>query len=463
MRLLTLSAMTLLLSMSGNAQNAFSLNSPMTQSPISSKVEYSKSQRKMLGGNNAVVNAESAANMKPQHEEEWIYEEEWIKSGDYYYSHDKRGNIVKNTYSDEYGSTMTEYAYDEYNNVVSQIESYSEGEDPFENSSKRILVYDPIVKNVIIDSQSYMWNETDWLLYSDGHTYKRVITRNDNGNITNVEVYSYFIDEYHLQHRSTITYNSENVAETWKYEELGYTSTGDLTMNEIYTLTDMQWHVTDGQILALNDLTDFFTSDNNKLKKATVYSKGTLTGSIEASYQDNGDYTYKYSYTTSPCAEETYTHTVTDAFGSYIETTVAYEDMNEDNILTEDELAMSEQLVVNKNEYGKVIEEVATADDEMVFSAKYEYTYSDEYGSYPIEQIHYEYDAEEADYIPYIKIVATDFYDVAGIGETFVDTTFGSKSVYNMQGIKVGTDINEMPAGLYIVNQNGKVSKIIKR
>lgn len=462
MRIFTLSAIALLFSsISISAQNAFSLNSTATQSPIQAKVKAVKANKKALVKNNAPT---TESLMMPKHEEEWNYEEaEWFKSGDYYYTHDTNGNVLKNTYVDEISSTETTFTYNENNNVVSQIELYSEDGEPFENSSKRTMEYDPIATNTITNSQSYSWDGTDWLLVSDGHTFKRVITRNDAGNIIGVEVYSYFMNEYHLQHRSTITYNSENVAETWKYEELGYTSTGDLVMNEVYTLIDMKWQKTDGQIMTLNELSDFFTGSSNQLAEATATYAGNVTGYITASYQDNGSYTYRYLYTTAPCAAETYTHTITDANGSYVETIVAYEDMNEDGLLTIEELVMEEDLTVTKDQYGRVIEEVATADGELMFSAKYEFTYNEEYGSYPVEQLYSEYDFDVEDFVPFLKIVATDFYDVAGVEDIIIDNSSEVKSIYNLQGVNVGTEMDNLPAGVYIINQGGKVSKIVKR
>lgn len=452
--------MTLLLSVPCVAQGRFSLKSVATKSPIVTKAENFKSKRNRVKtfALNARTQAEANAIMLPRQEEEWVYEEEWYQEGNYFYEHDNRGNITKNSYDDGFAVSATDYTYDENNNKLTQIESYSEEGEPFENSSKREWTYDSKVTDLVVESKSYSWEETDWTLVSDGYTYKRVITRNDKGAITSVEVYSYFMNEYHLQHRATITYNADGLAETWKYEELGYDGTG-YVMNEIYTLTEMQWYTTDGQILVLSDLSDFFTGNRNRLKKATVYSEGELSGYIEASYEESGNYTYKYVYTSEPYAEEIYTHTVTDGNGSYDESCVAYEDMDEDGAVTEAELALSETLTVKKDKYGRVIEESATADEEVMFAAKYDFTYSEEYGSYPVEQVYSEYDFGTEEYIPFLKIVAKDFYDVTSQSsiENVEVNANAPVEYYNLQGVKVSNPEN----GIFIKKQGAKTTKVV--
>lgn len=464
MRKTTLLLIAMFIASTGIAQNKFVKRASVAESAITAKVKKMKAKRNKLSSiavREAELNTAASALMMPRQEEEWLWEDEWIKGGDYFYSHDKRGNIIENTYDDGFAATKTVYAFDENNNVVSSLETYSEEGEPYENSAKRLISYDEKVKDVIVESQSYIWNEGDWMLYADGHTYKRVITRDEKGNITSVEIKSYIMGDYPTLQKSTITYDDRGLASTWKYEELGYSAAGEMILVEKYTLKDMEWYTTDGQILVMDELDAFMTGGNNRLKKATVYSEGELTGSIEASYQENGDYTYSYIYTTEPLAKEIYTYTVTDANGSYEYGCVAYEDMNADGILNDEDLAYEDNLEVKIDQYGRVVEEVATEDEEMIFAAKYDYVYSSEYGSYPVEQVYSEYDFEASDYVPFLKVVAKDFYDVSAIEDVNADNT-SATMIYNIQGVQINVSEQDLPSGIYILKKNGKTYKVAK-
>lgn len=454
MKICTLSVAVLLLSSPCIAQNTF----------VRNYVELSAGKQKPAKQARISPKSDSGQNvlMLPKYEEEHLYEGEWFQEGGYTYDYDKRGNVLRVDYGDEISFTTTICTYDDNDMPLSQVVTNTE-DGITTNSSKRDIVYDNFVTSVITESYSYMWMETDWTQVSDGHSYKRNITRNDKGLITGVEILTYFNGEYMLQHRTTITYNEDGLAETCKYEELGMASDGSFVMNERYTVSDMQWYTTDGQILVLDDLSAFFVG-NNRLKKGTVTSNGEVTGYIEATYEENGDYTYVYNYTTAPVATETYTHTVTDANGSYVMTCTALEDANEDGLLTDDELAYESSTTVTKDRYGRIIEESATEFGELAFAAKYDFTYSDEYGSYPTEQVYSEYDIEMGEYVPFLKIVGKDFYDVAGIGNVESDVAGETETaIYNLQGIRMNAMEETLPAGMYIINRAGKVSKIMRR
>lgn len=443
--------------------------SPCIAQNTSSRSYASLSAGKMKTAKQARITPKSdsgqAVLMLPRYEEEYLYEGEWFSEGGYTYEYDQRGNVLKEMYGDESIYTTTVSTYDDNNMRLSKVVTNTEDGETT-NSSKQEIVYDRIVTSTIVESYSYMWMNEDWMQVSDGHSYKRVITRNDKDLITEVDITIYFNGEYMLQHRSTITYNEDGLAETYKYEELGMSSDGSFVMAEKFVVKDMQWYTTDGQILALDDLSVFFVG-NNRLKKGTVTKDGEITGYLEASYEENGNYTYKYIYTTEPIATETYTYTVTDVNGSYTLDCVAFEDMDEDGNLTEEELAYESSQVVTVDKYGRVTEESATEFGEMLFAAKYDYTYSDEYGSYPTEQVFSEYDIEAEEYVPFLKIVAKDFYNVAddsGVQNIVNDNEAVSEAViYNLQGVRLDVSEDVLPAGIYVVNRGGNVSKIVRR
>lgn len=408
------------------------------------------------------ANANAQAGMRPQQEEEWIYlEGEWEKGGDYYYQYDQQGNIINKAYDDGSGAIVTQYEFNENNMVTQSIETYTNDGVKYKNSAKRIIAYDPKVTNVITESESYKWINNNWVLTSDGHTYKRVITRNDKGNVINVEIYTYFMEEYHLQMRSTITNNEDGLAEELKYEELVYDENNNLQLKEIYTIKDMTWYITDGQILAMDDYNWLITNSHNKMKKGKIYMGNKLYCNINASYEENGNYNLKITYPSQECTEVIFTYT--DNNGSYIVNTNNYKDNNSDNKFTEDEIIEQEEFIVLVDQYGRVIQETAYIEDEILYGAKFEYTYLDEYGSYPIEQVFMDYNFETEEYVPFLKIIGKDFIDVAAIYNVINDNTDGDKCIYNLNGMRLDISEEQLPAGIYIIKENGKVIKKVIR
>lgn len=461
MRKSILLLMSVALAITSSAQS--SVNKEFKNSQIQAKVKEFKTDNKSYVRKYVLQREQELPSIiRPAQEEEWLYEDEWIKEGDYFYKYDNQGNITRNLYDDGFSATATDYTYDENGNRTSIIETYSEEGAEFENSSKRTLSYDSKVTNVVTESQSYAWDEelSDWTLASDGRTYRRIINRNDIGNVTGVEIHNYFMGEYLLQMRSTIAYNEEGLATEWTYEELSYNEENELAMQEVYSFKEMQWQTTDGQILVLDDPSDFFTGKLNRLQSAKVYEYGEEAYDVEATYNEDGSYSYKLIYDGGQSAE-TMVYTVTDANGSYTVEEALYEDMDMDGELTDADLLISALMTVTLDQYGRVIEEVAEEDEELMYAAKYDFTYTEECGDYPVEQIFYEYDFDELDYVPFLKITGKDFSDVSTEIKTLISDSESVKEIFTLNGIRINANKDTLPAGIYIIRQGNKASKIV--
>ena len=160
--------------------------------------------------------------------------------------------------------------------------------------------------------------------------------------------------------------------------------------------------------------------------------------------------------------EQPFVDQLPDENGSYKDTCVAYKDLNGDGEFAEDELDYSDEINVTYDNAGRVTEEVYSVFDVISSAARYEYTYSPDYGNYPVEQVYYYYDVQNSEYVPYMKLIADDFYDVcAGIDEINVDNS-SACVIYNLQGIKINSLEQDLPSGVYIIKQNGKTVKVAK-
>lgn len=397
----------------------------------------------------------------PLHEDVYFYEDEWMKTGETDYTYDTRGNVLTSNYVTEEGTMLTEYVYNEDNLWTSKTESsYDEGMELM-SSSRLTRAFDSEVKDLVVENLEYTLADGEWNMADYGRTWKRIVTRDEQGRVTAVSVETYYMGNFEPTRRNTITYNADGLAETWKHEELTY-SGFDLVWEEFYTLSDMQWESTDGQIVA-EDIDAFFTG-NNRLKSAKVTEPDYgVVGTITATYEENGSYSYAFNYI-DPVASDVFKVTYTDENGSWEEELLYYEDMDEDGELSEEELMESSKVVVTCNEMGDITSEEYYFYDMFDSGAKYDMVYGDY--SYPMEWTMSEYDYDLEDYLPFLKLVRSNYVDVTNttaINGVQTRPATDVEGVYNMQGVRIGQSSDRLPAGIYIVKKDGKTQKIVRK
>lgn len=359
-------------------------------------------------------------------------------------------------------SFTTEYEYNDDGLWTSMTETYNNAVYPhWASSMRQTRQFDPVVKDLVVESMEYSLKNDEWALLDEGRTWKRTVSRDDKGNVTGVSVATYYLENFETTRKTTVTYNQDAVADTWKYEELSSDQDGGLYMEEFFTLHDMEWQSTDGQIVA-EDITALFAG-NNRLKSAIVSEGSEDVGSLSATYEENGNYSYTSNYFGDILEYEVATITYPDSYGSVTEEYVYYADVNGDGVVTEDERLESYKSVVSCDEHGETVSEETFIDDEFDSGIKYDVEYG-EY-SYPETMTVSEYDYDTDSYVPFIKIVRSNFVDVsdASVEDVMAAPGQGVTEVYSLQGLKLGGRIDNLPAGLYIVRTDGKVSKLLKR
>lgn len=120
-----------------------------------------------------------------------------------------------------------------------------------------------------------------------GNCYRREITRNDDGNVTEVILSVFFNNEYDPTQRITIGYGEDARANSISCFDL--TAVGsDLVWMPGATYTEIVWHETDGQIVSVDD---FFRGAN---RIASAHYINTNNGKpwndydLAATYADEG-------------------------------------------------------------------------------------------------------------------------------------------------------------------------------
>jgi len=403
-----------------------------------------------------------AALLRPAGETVYYYDAgEWVEDSRYTYEYDSKGNVTTEVLGYETDKIKTVYGYDADGRKISEQTSYSSEDGPYENTEKKEYAYDPIVKDFIVENSYYSWADGQWNLDgSQGTTWIKNVKRNADSKVTGVAVKTYFQNQYSDLSNTYIEYGADGKAKSWRYDELYYDGVTE-AMEEYYTLSDLKWHETDGQIVA-RDIEELFVG-NNRLTSATVTEpEYGVTGTLTGEYQDNGDYSVT-SYYMQENEADVLRVTHTDGNGSYIEYQDYYIDANADYVLDDEELDISAQYEVVYDECGYLVQESFTEDGMLMEGAKYEYRYMDGC-DYPVEQIHYTWNPDIEDYEPFLKVVATDFRDVTNSIKDGIQADGNVETaVYNVQGVKMGSSVDSLPSGLYIVKSAGKTTKVLKK
>lgn len=408
--------------------------------------------------------AEAASLYMPKHEKTYEYMDgEWMDGGDYYYEYDKRGNILTLTYDDGYTKTRAAITYDDNDMWTEQVTSISEDGGEYVNSERKTRKYDPIVKDLVVELRSYVWQDGQWTVM--GNANKRDISRDSRGYVEGMVISTWYDGAFSPLERTTVTMDDIEQPGTWLHERIDENG----AWSEEQTLKDMTWASCDGQIVAY-DYGDFFAG-NNRLKKATAWNGGVQTGLISAVYDETGktenrtiSLTYlKVEGSDEPYGRDDVEYNYTDDNGSFVSTDKYYSDVNGDNVLTDDELTESYKSILQIDDHGNEVLAEEYEGDELIAGTKTERTYDPETDALK-ETVSSEYDYEAGKYVPMMKIVSDEFVDVTdGIVSAQTQQSVGRTEVYTLSGIKVGDSINGLPAGVYVVKSGNKTFKVVKK
>lgn len=433
----------------------------------SAHAEASKSKRK------SPLRANAEANWLPtaQTLSEW-YDGEWEQTAEITTVYTPEGLVATETFIDSDGSAMREHnKYNENGRNIEQfIEASSDGEE-FENSTLAHRSYDPRITSLIIKNESYIWMAGDW--QKGSNDYIRTVTRNDDGNVTEVVVSTFFDGKYSPMEKLHVTYGADGKATTIKNEILSYNwGTDTYYWEDGEEYSNIVWAETDGQFGEMGT----FCTGANRFLSATYTSEGETIGDMTVTYTDNG-YTARIEQDGMLFVESSSTP---DSFGSFSFTsTISFYDEDEGiNV----ELIRGERATYDKwgHELKYYFSEITDLDFlgceediiewnighvEMAEGQPYPSTYlletfivSDDEGEYPDEDI-YARSAETpaGEWENVYMVEYTQWNDLSGVSDIISEDTDAPVEYFNLQGIRV-----ENPAdGLYIRRQGSKITKVI--
>ncbi len=359
----------------------------------------------------------NAALWLPATEQTYEYMDgEWWDGSTYSYTYDKAGNALETVENYEGSLYRTTKTYDANGNALTSISEVDEDGSGYIRDSRTDKTYDPVVTDLVTANTVYVWDdvEADWVV-GGGNIWKRDVKRNSAGNVTDVNILTYFQGEYSESERTTLTYGADGKADTYSYAQLS-TDWDPATESIIYVwgtptvYKNIEWENTDGQIV--HEFSALVLG-NNRVRKADVYEGEELMGTFEATYEAG---TTNFSYVVNSVdgmETTTHTYTVTDKNGSYTE---------EITETFEGEVMGVEGLVVKYDDHGNITLEESYLDmegeREIMGATRYVYTYGGPHGEVT-EMLIEEYDFDLMDYAPMMKIVSSDFVNVAeeNVGE----------------------------------------------
>lgn len=426
--------------------------------------------------------AESAADWQPTGHAlyEWTGED-WELNTSYTTTYNGQGLPAIELDTDAASGQIirTSYTYDSEGRIVERLREVSEGEgEPFENYMLLKREYDPRMTSLIISNIEKNWYDGGW--NRDSNSYRRTVTRNTEGNVTEVVVSTIFGDEVVPVERMFVEYGADGKATriyNQTYVDDPFGAEGP-SWEDGEEYSDIEWLETDGQFPEMST----FCIGPNRFKKAKYTSEGMYIGEINVEYSG-------VNYTATLVNEEgtnVEKFSVTDDFGGYeLSITlsgedegdpfemVTYESASYDRwghdlaILAYDSATFGGETEVYLNEWvrGKV---------EMAENKDYPASYTrQEYVEEPLDE---EYpDEEEDEYlapgklrIPEMpagtwentyRIEYTEWTDLSGLGSVGADSDNAPAEYFNLQGMRV----DNPSKGIFIKRQGSKVTKLILR
>jgi len=383
----------------------------------------------------------------PAVETQYYYEDgAWLQDLTLRNTYDVKGRVIKTIETNDLDETsVTVLEYDQHDNVIKRTKSTLDGDEltPYEITT---YTYDPVVTDFQTSMISQTWTGSDWM--ENGQ--KRPVTRNEQGNVTAVEIYVPFNGTYDLTEERVITYNG-NTADTYTHKHLDYDGT-DFFWQTGTEARNIQWENTDGQIVG--EFPELLIGAN-RVRRAEMYFEGEPDGYRIVSYPTPGKPDFVAIETGFDETEiyERHTYVETDDNGSFVEEFEYPFD------------GYSSKLIGTYDDKGnpKLIEEYETEADEtfIVTGEKYEYSYDPETGNL-LEVIFYglDPDSENAEYIPYYKSVYSEFIDAAANPDIAISDTDAPVRYFNLQGIETA---NPVPGNIYIRVQGKNVTKTIMK
>ncbi len=465
MKRFTLIALATLLAGAGTAEAQQLRVKRIHTAPVSAAAGITSGKFALKAMAKAPKRSEGEVEYLPKTQIEYTYvNSRWVKSGTYTFTYNELGLPTTIDYDDGESLLRTERTYTADNQLATETTSVSEDNGAtFTPSEKKEQTYDPILPQLTLTKDKYIWLNDAWQPNYD--SFHRTVVRNADNNVASLSLAVPYMGNFEETLRITNTFNAATKqAETFQLDELQE----DDTWGRTQLLRNLEWKETNGQLV---DQYDLWMNYGNKLQSGTIADSDPTTGEIIDFgfitidyYGDHNNYVETIDYTDVLSRSVTSVET-TDNYGSYDYIYRYYEDTNDDHQLDSTEMTGYSRETVTYDAHSNVTLDEQyeldsdTGEEELIAAIRYDYTYDAAHGDKEKELKMSEYDYDKKRFTPTMKISTTEYVAIAsGIHSVKADDSETS-AVYNLQGVKSN---NASGKGIYIVKKNGKFIKVAR-
>lgn len=376
----------------------------------------------------------------------------WVTNETYTSKYDSKGQVIENiiTSPSETAADKETFTYSEHGFVTSKTAHHAYNGVDFMRTALTTKKYDPVVHHLVVENLDYQCAGDDEAVQV-GNNFRRNITRNAAGNITQCEIAVLYQGDFDPIERTIVEYGSDgkpSKIEEWNLEyDLGGKPIWTLTA----TYTELKWEACSGQIYSSevlfsqgNKLTAATMTDEDGSYKLTATYSGNL-GSYKArlEYEEDGEYVVLQM-----------NMDVLDEIGSYDMTVTTDYISSPTEIYRETSIEKLhyapcglEELIYYSYKDGNEPEEIAQwTVGEITYDTEYGYPLTHTYKSY--------YDGKWQNEL---RVAYTDYFDAASVNTVAAETDT-TEHWYTLQGLPIASPTSP---GIYIHRQGTKIAKKI--
>lgn len=391
---------------------------------------------------------------------------EWKDYARYTFTYDAAGRTLTEraenldkTQTQYYTYSLIEYTYDDLGRLAKSDVKAGFTPDNMVLVSTTETYYDEIRPDVVVEQNSYD-------VFSDGtkelnaDSYKQIIERNDDGNITAMYAFTWYEGDFIEVQSLETTYGTDGAPSSMVESVLTQeTEGGPLEVKPAETYSDCKWDKFDGQIISLDEI----TGNDNRLIQANVSTTDQADIKMTVEYPgDQFDFisTSEYSYLTLFPTKTVMSHKDLGNGGFYTKT-VTDQDLTSAGAYPVQSI---DQILHQYDAYGNLIEaQNQTFYGHTIINSWEKGTVeSDARTGLPIIYTRLKYQLQEGndyygDWENSYRITYGDWNDAAGVEEVANDCSDGIVELFNLSGIKV----NDPAPGVYIRKQGENIQKVI--
>lgn len=391
----------------------------------------------------------------------------WKDYARYTFTYDAQGRTISETaenldrtQTQYYTFSRREYSYDDLGRLVGSTLSAGPTVEAMVKIGFSEIFYDDVLNDVVVEQNSYdMLDDGTPAFNSD--SYKQIIQRDEAGNITAMNAFTWYDGDFLEVQGFEITYGADGMPQTIVESVATQTSEGgpiELVVSETYS--NCTWFECDGQFITLDDI----TVGNNRLKSADVATseQGGIKMSVE---YPGGDFdwisTMEYMAFTQFPTKSVQSYKDFGG-GSYYSRTIVDQDLTAAGAYP---VQSVQQILVRYDDFGHLLE----AQDQTFYghtiynSWKKGLVEVDGDTGLPVRYTQSTYHLQEGNdyygsWADDYRITYGDWVDVSGIETTAVSNTSTAETEYfDLTGRKVINPSN----GIFIRRHGVKTDKII--